>query len=126
VKVRFIAVICTMLLLGSAMWSINSTMSMQPIAQAQADFSCDDVSEIPESECEVLVRIYKVSPTAGWEGWLTTNTPCSWGNVTCSDRNVTGLFLADKQLTSLPAKIVNLTSLTTLSLGENYLQHKLA
>jgi len=59
-------------------------------------FSCDNVTEIPKTECEALVALYNSTNGPGWTnriGWLVTNTPCSWCGVTCTAGRVIQLSL---------------------------------
>ena len=53
-------------------------------ADAVTDFSCADVTEIPQSECEALVALYNSTNGPGWNhinNWLVTNTPSDWQGV---------------------------------------------
>ena len=98
-----------------------------PRLEAKLDtFSCDDVTEIPQAECEALVALYNGTNGANWSnnsGWLDTNTPCNWHGVTCSAGHVTRLSLGDdKQLSgSIPPELGNLTNLQALLLWNNQL-----
>ena len=88
-------------------------------------FSCDDVTEIPQAECEALVALYNSTDGANWSnnsGWLDTNTPCNWYGVTCSAGHVTELSLDWNQLSgSIPPEVGNLTNLQYLYLRSNQL-----
>jgi hypothetical protein len=45
---------------------------------------CDDVSQIPTSECEALVALYTSTNGDQWqnnENWLVTVRPCEWHGV---------------------------------------------
>ena len=88
-------------------------------------FSCDDVTEIPQAECEALVALYNSTDGANWSsnsGWLDTNTPCSWYGVRCSAGHVTRLSLSYNQLTGgIPPELGNLANLQGLSLWGNQL-----
>jgi len=69
-----------------------------PLAHAQA-FSCTNVTEIPTAECNELVTFYNSTNGPGWynkTGWLTTNTPCSWHNITCSVGHVSEIEFYDE------------------------------
>jgi Leucine-rich repeat (LRR) protein len=88
-------------------------------------FSCDDVTEIPQAECEALVALYNSTNGANWSnnsGWLDTNTPCNWYGVTCSAGHVTRLWLCENQLSgSIPPQLDNLANLQQLWLIGNQL-----
>jgi len=96
-------------------------------AHAQNDFSCANVSEIPLVECEALVAIVDANPDFRLSAdWLTTDTPCAWGDgdfvdVTCEDGHITELYLAQRRLSTLPPEIGNLISLSELNLWYNQL-----
>ncbi|MDM8562480.1 hypothetical protein QUF54_03915, partial [Candidatus Marithioploca araucensis] len=47
-----------------------------------------NVTDIPSSECEVLIAFYNSTDGDNWSnrsGWPLTNTACNWYGVTCSD-----------------------------------------
>ncbi len=96
---------------------------MSPLAQAATD--CAAVTEIPSTECEVLVTLYNSTDGANWKdhsGWLETNTPCSWDKVTCSAGHVSELKLYYNQLSgTIPPELSLLSHLTVLSLSRNEL-----
>ncbi|MEM7347097.1 MAG: hypothetical protein AAF485_22885 [Chloroflexota bacterium] len=55
--------------------------------QQNNQFTCQDVIQIPQQECEALVALYQSLDGANWTnqgGWLSGNTPCGWSGVTCS------------------------------------------
>ena len=59
-----------------------------PYVYAQELFSCTDVTEIPQVECEALVALYQSTNGDNWNdnsGWLMTTTPCSWFGAGCSE-----------------------------------------
>jgi len=97
-------------------------------AQAQA-FSCSNVTEIPQAECNELVTLYNSTNGPGWTnktGWLTTNTPCSWFGITCSAGHVSVINLGYNNGVSgnnLSGTIPNpnLPNLTTLNFYYNSL-----
>ena len=90
-----------------------------------AEFSCGDVTEIPEAECQGLVSLYTATGGENWTnktGWLQTNTPCTWYGVSCSGNRVNWLSLYDNRLAgALPPEIGNLTALDSLTLSNNQL-----
>lgn len=90
-------------------------------------FSCVDVDQIPQSECEALVDLYSNTNGPNWanrSGWLTSNTPCNdWFGVSnCSYGHVVVLDLLNNGLSgSIPASIANLGQLVALRLSLNQL-----
>lgn len=53
---------------------------------ASPDFDCTAVTEIPQSECLILVSLYYDTNGVDWtnnSGWLATDTPCSWYGIDC-------------------------------------------
>jgi Leucine-rich repeat (LRR) protein len=96
---------------------------MSPLAHAVTD--CAAVTEIPSTECQVLVAFYNSTNGDSWEdnsGWLETNVPCDWRGVMCSGGHVSELYLFGNQLTgSIPSELGNLTNLERLSLFGNQL-----
>lgn len=85
------------------------------------EFSCADVSEIPQTECEVLVAMGSANSSFGQADWFETNTPCSWQGVQCSNGSIVALDLDDRGLDNLPSTIENLANLSVLSLDFNNL-----
>ena len=64
-------------------------------------FSCADVTEIPQAECEALVALYNSTNGDGWiykGNWLITNTPSDWYDVTVTSGHVTALTLGGNNL----------------------------
>ena len=111
--VVFIALLVGLMAMGRGAWA----------------FSCTDVTEIPKTECEVLVDLYNSTDGANWtnnSGWNETNTPCSWYGVECSDGHVTtiklGMYRNGNNLNgSLPESLGNLSHLVWLCLETNKL-----
>jgi len=85
---------------------------------------CNDVTEISTAQCETLVALYDSTNGDNWtnnEGWKTTDTPCSWYGIECSDGNVTKMSLEDNQLSGTIPELSNLTGLMDLRLYSNQL-----
>jgi Leucine-rich repeat (LRR) protein/sugar lactone lactonase YvrE len=85
---------------------------------------CNSVTEIPTAQCEALVALYDSTNGNNWmnnDGWKTTDTPCSWYGIECSDGNITKISLEDNQLTGTIPELSNLTGLRDLRLFSNQL-----
>ncbi len=88
----------------------------------QAATDCNQVTEIPVSECQSLLELYNSTNGANWidkTGWNQTNTPCSWFGVFCDSLpNVTNIQLPNNNLVgTLPN--LNLPKLWVLWVSEN-------
>ncbi len=96
---------------------------------------CEAVSEIPRSECEVLLTFYDANPGGDfrqdhlmWD-WLESLTPCAdWNGVVCAAGHVTELQLHGDYpypqgwlSGTLSPELGQLTYLEKLDLGENRL-----
>jgi hypothetical protein len=86
---------------------------------------CDNVTEIPYTECRALEALYNSTNGASWTnrtGWMTTLTPCSWYGVTCGGAHVTKLWLFSNNLAgSIPESLGSLSNLQELKLSGNQL-----
>ena len=84
---------------------------------------CNNQSEIPSAECQALVALYNTTNGSSWmdhNGWLQTDTPCSWSGVTCSAGHVTELYFYNNNMIGwLPAEIGNLSELRNLNLSHD-------
>jgi hypothetical protein len=104
---------------------LSLALGVGATSPAPDDFSCADVTEIPQVECEALVELYTSTDGANWAdntGWLDTNTPCSWYGVGCSLGHVDAISLGYNQLSgSVPPELGNLANLGFLLLGDNQL-----
>jgi uncharacterized repeat protein (TIGR01451 family) len=110
--------------LGLSTLLVSASMS-GAIPETPAGFSCTDVTEIPQIGCEALVALYNSTDGASWsnnQGWLVTNTPCSWHRVYCVGGHVSGLHLGNNHLTgSIAPELGNLDQLQWLDLWFNSL-----
>lgn len=90
---------------------------------AVPSIACNQVTEIPEAECNALQTFYTATGGDGWSnrtGWAGTLTPCSWYGVTCAAGHVTRLALGGNNLTgNLPADLRRLAHLIELDLHIN-------
>ncbi len=86
--------------------------------------SCDNITEIPQAECETLVELYNNTYGNNWtdsDNWNLTNTPCSWNGVSCINEHVIAIERPAKNLTGSLPDLSALTELQTLDLKGNKL-----
>ena len=99
------------------------SVGMMPVAIAETD--CQDVSLMPVEQCDTLLALYHSTDGPGWknnEGWNTTNEPCDFALVDCSDDgNVVALNLYRNRLKGFLPDLSALTHLEELNLYENQL-----
>ena len=92
-------------------------------------FDCITVTDIPASECSVLVALYNNTNGSGWfnagqgwsNNWELTSTVCSWYGVICLSGYVSQLNLGFTRLTGMLPNLNGLSHLTILNLENNYL-----
>jgi len=103
---------------------------------AHAATDCNQVTEIPVSECQSLLELYNNTDGANWKyknGWNQTNTPCSWFGITCEAGHVSqivGIYNTEDEeggRISYPNTLkgelphLNFPNLQNLNLGGNQL-----
>ncbi|BAP57706.1 peptidase C25 gingipain [Thioploca ingrica] len=97
-------------------------LSWLPSALATTD--CTAVTEIPPTECEILINFYNSTNGPNWSdnasnNWNVTNTPCSWAGISCSSpANPAGVHIIgiDRGEQNLSGSFPDLSSLTSLRL----------
>ena len=92
---------------------------------APGGFDCASVNHIPSAECQALVALYESTNGPNWvdnNGWLVSNTPCTWSGISCTEGHVSHINLLYNQLTGvLPPELGNLSHLRVLALWVNQL-----
>jgi Leucine-rich repeat (LRR) protein len=87
-------------------------------------FSCSQVTDIPQSECEALVAFYQQTDGEHWlnhSGWLSDTTAANWYGVTVTDNQITELTLDDNHLVgTLSPELCQLSQLQVLNLGYDH------
>ena len=100
--------------------------AVEKTIHAESGAFCDDVTEIPQIECDALVALYESTDGEGWvrnDGWMVTKTPCDWTGVQCDYGTVTRVILQGNQLIGvIPPELGNLSGLQWLYLDENQLE----
>lgn len=108
---------------------LDSITTLQRSGKVCETYTCNEVAEISQSECEALVTFYNNTNGNYWSNntnWLKTNTPCSWYGVTCSAGHVTRLDLKINQLRgSIPEEFGKLMNLQYLNLASNQLNESI-
>lgn len=95
---------------------LYSTPITLPVTTPGGIFSCTNVSEIPEEECQALIDFYSGMNSPDWEedsGWRTSLTPCSWHGITCRDGRVVQLDLSYNHLNGSPNTVASIFSRLT-------------
>ncbi len=90
-------------------------------------FSCENVTDVSQKECEALVALYNSTNGAHWtnhDGWLQNNNVCEWYGITCDDNDiyVKDIILTHNNLSgNIPVNIDGLHNLDSFGLGMNNL-----
>ena len=91
---------------------------------AVQSFSCAEVTDVSQAECEALVALYNATNGDNWRrstNWLSGQQVASWYGVTLTDNTVTHLHLSSNDLSgTIPAEIANLEHLEYLYLSNNH------
>ncbi|MCK5877871.1 MAG: hypothetical protein KAG43_09565, partial [Candidatus Marithrix sp.] len=87
---------------------------------------CANVTEIPQTECETLVKFYDDTGGDNWtdtsyNNWKLTNIPCSWDGISCVDGRVTAIERINKNLIGSLPNLSGLLELQTINLSDNKL-----
>ena len=82
-----------------------------------------DVASVSDGDDATLIGIVETRPD--WAIALNSEVstdPCDWVGITCSNDTITGIDLAEDQLTGeIPPELADLTNLITLDLSQNQL-----
>jgi len=102
------------------------TTEVSGFPDCDATFTCNDVTEIPQAECEVLVALYDNNNGINWtdnatNNWKVTDTPCSWTGVTCGETTVIEIERTTQNLTGTIPDLSALTNLQRLYFNGNQL-----
>ncbi len=91
--------------------------------EAIQTFSCAEVTDVSQVECEALVALYHATDGDNWyrrTNWLSGQQVASWYGVTLTDNTVSHLHLSSNNLSgTIPAEIANLEHLEYLYLSNN-------
>jgi len=116
-NIKIIVRILILATLGVIAFGPPTQTQAAPNSAEPDQFSCANVTEIPQIECEALVALNEIMPNS----WLATEMPCEQHDIICTDGHIIKLTLSSNGLRSLPAEIGNLTNLTELNLRNNEL-----
>lgn len=106
--------------------------------QAYETNNCDNIFEIPVSECQALEKIYQSTGGSNWRvargetAWFSNNLPCSWTGIKCNNndprldivrnRHIIAIGLTDRNLTGqLPRVFTQLPLLDAIDANQNQL-----
>lgn len=93
--------------------------------------TCSAVTQIPQSECEALIALYKDTDGANWTRtsnwnwaslWLGDLTPCDWYGLSCESGHLKQMWLYQNNLVgTIPEELGNLQYLQELEIQNNQL-----
>ncbi len=121
---------------GSIVWQGGGTFTVvetPPIPDeivtslpTEGDSFCEQVTEIPQTECKTLVDIYTSTQGQDWENainnnWLINSEPCSWTGISCDNGHVIAVDLSGNQLTGTVPDLTALVNLEDVNLSDNCL-----
>jgi len=93
-----------------------------------ASTDCSKVTQVPTTECDVLVALFNSTNGSGWshkDGWNVDNSICTWTGITCAGGHVISLILINSNLSGSLPSFSGLTSLQILDLPTNNLSGSL-
>jgi Leucine-rich repeat (LRR) protein/PKD repeat protein len=108
---------------------VGTATEDSPVTPNESTTDCNAVTEIPSAECFALLALNQSTSGDNWnnqEGWNTTNTPCSWNGVSCTNGHVTGINLNSNNLVGPLPDLSALSELSTLNLSHNQLSGAMA
>jgi Leucine-rich repeat (LRR) protein len=110
--------------------SIIIGLAVSGFTIAHAETDCNQVTQIPVSECQELLALYNSTSfdTPDWKTnwsieyrWNQTNTPCSWYGITCANGHVIKLNGFSDAGLRVEIPDLNLPELQELSIGSGRL-----
>ncbi len=115
-----------LVVVGGVLIATITITGVQPASAATCVINGTPVTTVAsQPECDALVALYASTDGTNWDdntGWNTPTDPCGWHGVTCDWQNVTQLNLYRNSLSGpIPAAFGGLTNVTYLYLAENEL-----